>query len=195
MTIEIEAKMRLNDSVGLIDRLLHLVGQPIAEIVESDVFLDTAEKALRSADCGLRVRHEAHLINDLPDRSRITYKGRRENGPIKRREELELGVSTADTAVLLLERLGYHVQIRFQKHRRRWRVEPCYVEIDQLPYLGRFVEIEGPSDDAVMAVREQIGLADEPLLQQPYVGMLEAYLLEHEIADRDIRLPEHHLAE
>lgn len=191
MNIEIEAKMRLADPAGLADRLSHLAGEPVAEMVESDVFLDTADKALRAADCGLRVRDEAHLINDLPDRARVTYKGRREAGPIKRREELELGVASADAAVLLLERLGYHVQIRFQKHRRRWHVDECYVEIDRLPYIGHFVEIEGPSDAAVMAVRERIGLADEPLLHQPYVAMLEAYLLEHEIEERDVRLPEH----
>lgn len=192
MNLEIEVKMRLTDTSSLLDRLGHLAGEPVAEMLEADVFLDTADKSLRAADCGLRVRSESHLINDIPDRSRITYKGPREAGPIKRREELELGVASADTAVLLLERLGYHVQIRFEKRRRRYHLDDCYVEIDQLPHLGHFIEIEGPSDDAVMAAREKLGLAEEPLLHQPYVAMLEDYLLEHEIPARDIRLPEHH---
>lgn len=191
MALEIEAKMRLHDPSALADHLNHLAGEPVDEMIESDVFLDTADKALRAADCGLRVRAEIHLLGDAHDRARITYKGRREAGPIKRREELELGVASADTAVLLLERLGYHVQIRFQKHRRRWRVDDCFVELDRLPYLGHFVEVEGPSDDAVMAVRDRIGLAHEALLHQPYVAMLEAYLLEHDIPDREITLPEH----
>ena len=191
MSVEIEVKMRAEDPAALIDQLNQIAGNAIAEIVESDVFLDTAEKQLRAHDCGLRVRGEAFLFGDHPDRARITYKGPRETGLIKRREELEVMVGSADDAALLLQRLGYHVQIRFQKHRRRWHLNDCYVELDHLPHLGHFVEIEGPSDEAVLAVREALGLGEQPLLQEPYVAMLEAYLLDHEIADRDIRLPEH----
>lgn len=190
MNIEIEAKMRLADPAALESRLNDVAGEPIAEMVESDVFLDTADKRLHARDCGLRVREEAHLFGDSPDRARITYKGRREAGPIKRREELELGITSVDTAVLLLERLGYHVQIRFQKHRRRWHLNDCYIEVDELPHIGSFVEIEGPSEEAVMAVRETLGLGEVPLLQQPYVAMLEEYLLEHDITEREVRLPE-----
>ena len=193
MNVEIEAKMRIADPAELTSRLQGIAGDAVAEIIETDVFLDTAEKRLRSHDCGLRVRAEAHLLGETPDRTRITYKGPRETGPIKRREELELTVGSVDHAVLLLQRLGYHVQISFQKHRRRWHLNDCYIEVDHLPYLGDFVEIEGPTEEAVLAIREVIGLADHAFVQDPYVGILEQYLLDHDIGDRDIRLPEHKL--
>jgi hypothetical protein len=52
------------------------------------------------------------------------------------------------------------------------------VELDNLPRLGTFVEIEGPKDDTVLKVRELLQLTDRPLVRASYVAMLMTHLQE-----------------
>ena len=41
---------------------------------------------------------------------------------------------------------------------RSWKLGGCTVELDELPHLGTFVEIEGPSEAAILKVRDQLQL-------------------------------------
>jgi hypothetical protein len=61
------------------------------------------------------------------------------------------------------------------------------IELDTLPRLGQFIEIEGPSDDAVMQKREALGLAEAPLVRTSYAAMLTAYIREHDLRTGLIR--------
>jgi adenylate cyclase class IV len=61
------------------------------------------------------------------------------------------------------------------------------VELDELPYLGNYVEIEGPSEKDVESVRRSLGLENLPLIKTGYISMLAGYLEEHKIKDRQIR--------
>ena len=48
-----------------------------------------------------------------------------------------------------------------------------------MPYLGSYVEVEGPGEAEVAKVREALGLADRPPIKTSYIAMLMAYLKEH----------------
>jgi adenylate cyclase class 2 len=52
------------------------------------------------------------------------------------------------------------------------------VELDELPYLGSFVEVEGPDEATVLAVREQLGLSDRPIVKSSYIALLMGHLQE-----------------
>jgi adenylate cyclase, class 2 len=87
----------------------------------------------------------------------------------------------------LLGELGYHETIRFEKRRARYRYDGCNVELDEMPYLGNFIEIEGPDDRTVLQAIKALGLGDRPLIRSSYVAMLLTWLQEHSIDDRNIR--------
>jgi adenylate cyclase class 2 len=97
---------------------------------------------------------------------------------LKSREEIELTVASSDDATQLLERLGFVRMLSFEKRRESWKLGGCKVELDELPYLGSFVEVEGPTDSGVLAVREQIGLSDRPIVRSSYIALLMGYLQE-----------------
>ena len=103
----------------------------------------------------------------------------------KTREEVELRVEDGDAA-LLLERLGFIPSLSFQKRRETWELEGCKVELDELPYLGHFVEIEGPAEEPILRVRERLGLGDRPMIKSGYVELLMSYLQTHNIREREI---------
>ena len=67
-------------------------------------------------------------------------------------------------------------------------LDSCRVELDEIPHLGRFVEIEGPSDEVVMKVREKLGLGSLTLIKASYVAMLSAHLQERGESTTEILL-------
>jgi adenylate cyclase class 2 len=87
-------------------------------------------------------------------------------------------VGNSEDASHLLERLGFVRMLSFEKRRESWKLGGCKVELDELPYLGSFVEVEGPGEQAVLAVREQLGLADRPIVKSSYIALLMGYLQE-----------------
>ncbi len=186
MKIEIEAKVRADDLTVVVARLQELDAEHVGGMREVNIFLDSAERRLNTADRGLRVRTIDHA--DGRRGTAVTYKGPRKPGKLKARREIEFAVDDVDATIALFAELGYREVIRFEKRRTRYRLDGCVIELDRLPYLGTFVEIEGPGDKAVVAAQLKLGLGEHPLIKSSYVAMLGTYLDEHGIAERDIRL-------
>ena len=86
--------------------------------------------------------------------------------------------------------LGYQHVLSFEKRRIRYELDGCNVEMDELPIIGRFVEIEGSSEEAVIAVRTKLGLADEPIIRSSYIAMLKTHQQETHSSETMIKFEE-----
>jgi predicted adenylyl cyclase CyaB len=144
------------------------------------------EDQILAADKGLRVRKN-HNVKTGHDTIVITHKGPRQPGPLKTRTETELEVSNLDDTVRLFEAIGYQQVLSFQKRRESWQLGKCRIELDEVPHLGPFVEIEGPSEAMVMQVRQELGLSQQPIVKSSYTGLLMSYLQEHGETERTVR--------
>ena len=177
MAVEIEAKMAVPDLAPVRAKLQELGAEPAGQNLETNTFFDTEDRSLLAADEGLRLRHNLNTGSGVGEHI-ITYKGPRQHGKLKSREEVEVSVANSQDASELLERLGFVRMLSFEKRRESWKLGGCKVELDELPYLGSFVEVEGPSEEPVLAVREQLGLADRPIVKSSYIALLMGYLQE-----------------
>ncbi|MEX0887139.1 MAG: class IV adenylate cyclase [Phycisphaeraceae bacterium] len=186
MSVEIEAKMRLTDRAATLERLHELKAERHAEILETNTYFDTEKNRLKSADEGLRIRVEQHA--DGSQRATITHKGPRAHGRVKSRSEHEVSVDDPRAAGDLLSSLGYVPVLSFEKRRMRYLLDGCCVELDSLPYIGEYIEIEGPTEDQVLAMRERLGLDKAPLVRASYIAMLDDYIREHRLQTSMIRL-------
>jgi adenylate cyclase class 2 len=180
MGVEIEAKMSVEDHEPLRQSLRAQGARQISKVLETNRILDTDDHALQSAGKGLRVRVNHNLANQQ-DETILTIKGPLKPGPLKSREENELTVADSEEALRFLETLGYRPVLTFEKRRETWELADCKVELDELPMLGRFVEIEGPGEAAVMAVRQSLGLGEQPTIKTSYVGLLIDHLKKHNL--------------
>lgn len=185
MGVEIEAKMRVDSFEPVIVTLRELKAEKLAGHFEVNTFFDTEDRSLLAADEGLRLRRDLELETGR-ERLIITYKGPRQLGPLKSREELEVEVSDADAVSRLLERLGYLRTLSFEKRRESWALDGCKVELDELPYLGKFVEVEGADEPSVLRVRERLGLASRPIVKSGYIALLMSHLQERGIARKTV---------
>jgi adenylate cyclase class 2 len=95
---------------------------------------------------------------------------------MKRRSEVETTVGSADAILAIFEAIGLRETFRYEKWRTVWHVKRCEVALDEVPYLGCFVEVEGPSEAVVRARLADLGLAGEPLISQTYIELLSEYL-------------------
>jgi adenylate cyclase class 2 len=188
MPLEIEAKMSVPDFDQVRARLRESAARSLGAVLETNVILDSAGHDLYRAGKGLRVRKARNLTTSQIVQT-VTFKGPRVHGVLKTREEIELKVDEGDAA-LLLEQLGFVPTLTFQKWRETWELDGCKVELDELPYLGRFVEIEGPGEEPVLAVRERLSMSGHPLIKTGYVELLMSYLETHDIHNRELRLKE-----
>ncbi|MEM6756230.1 MAG: class IV adenylate cyclase [Planctomycetota bacterium] len=188
MPIEIEAKFRLTSPHALTRRLNQASARRVALIREVNTYFDTASQDLKRADRGLRVRIED--VEGRGSRVVITHKGPRVHGPLKSRQEDECEVGTAEDALSMLQALGYRPIMTFEKRRTRYTLGSCRIELDELPLLGWFAEIEGPTDDEVIAARDALKLDGNEMLRASYIALLQAYASEHGLAETILRLPE-----
>ncbi len=76
----------------------------------------------------------------------------------------------------ILKALNFVQVLSFQKKRESWEFDGCKIELDELPHLGLFLEIEGPTDAAIATIQEKLGLADAAPIKESYVGMLMDWL-------------------
>lgn len=186
MATEIEAKIRFDDFDLMRRRLAKAGAQRVKSVFEVNTFFDTSSRKLLRQDKGLRLRENK---DDASGQSTfvITMKGPQLAGALKSREEHEINVEPGPAARDLLQALGYDVILAFEKRRETWMLESCHVELDELPVLGRFVEIEGADDGTVLAVRQKLQLDDEPLIRIGYSKMLADYLQERGTGGREVR--------
>ena len=183
MPEEIEAKIRIGDPEAFRRRMADRARSAGETVFEVNRLFDDAAASLRGRRSALRVREEFRLPDRVRLRTILTFKGPPAAGPVKRRPEFELQVEAAEPLVAILEALGLSEAFRYEKRRTHFPIRArtghggaCEVVLDEVPHLGWFTEIEGPSEEAVLAELADLGLADAPLIRASYIRLLREHL-------------------
>jgi adenylate cyclase class 2 len=188
MPVEIEAKIKVENLAPTRAKLEQLGAKFIADYRELNAIFDTEDRALLAEDKGLRVRTAMDLKTQT-ETCTITFKGPRKHSAMKSREETEMKVESFTAATHLLQQLKFTQVLCFEKKRQSWELNGCKIELDELPHLGCFVEIEGQSEKAIQKVQETLGLGHHPIVKTAYVGLMMTYLQDRGQSDRAVRFP------
>ncbi len=183
MPRELEAKHRVESLVPVRTALERLGATMELRCVEWNQIFDTPEGRLKDRRIGLRLRTLDRAetptgagVPCISGGATLTFKGPPERSAYKSREEVEVVVNHPAGMVELLGGLGFIRVLGYAKRREHWRLGECHVELDELPQLGCFVEVEGPSEQAIDATRQQCGLTACPLVRESYVGLVSSHL-------------------
>lgn len=169
MSVEIEAKLKV-DSLPQIERRLRELGAEfLAEQQQADHHFDDAGRTLTSGDRCLRIRRQSVAGSE---QFFLAYKGPKESSNFKKRQEIEVEIKDADSTQNLLAELGYEKVFTVEKTRRLWQFGGCHVALDCLPLLGDFVEIEGPDDVRIADVQESLRLEHLPHIAKSYAMLI-----------------------
>jgi adenylate cyclase class 2 len=170
MALEIEAKIKVDSCAGARARLGELGARRVYDVLETNELYDTSDQQLFRRGCGLRIR-TCRGEGDVP-RPALTHKGPQQAGLLKSRDEIETEVTDPTALGDILKSLGYVPVIIFEKRREEWELDGLKIELDEVPRLGSYVEIEGPDEASVRALQARLGLGGHPSIQDSYVALL-----------------------
>jgi predicted adenylyl cyclase CyaB len=175
MVHEIEQKLRLLDRVQAQlteERCRRLAVADKAFTIQRDEYFDTSNEDLLKGDFTVRIRQ-------LEDRVFIALKGPRIHQPsgVHRRIELEFEVPDQRHLRTQLETQGLLRTAVIDKRRCEFSIQQCSVALDTVPFIGSFIEIEGPSEEAIEAVRNALDLSAAVAVKENYTELLEREFL------------------
>lgn len=143
----------------------------------------------------LRVRHEYNVMAPgLAPVMVFTFKGKTMKAKYKTCEEhnVELDAEEGEQMVTIFKALGYEKFFEYQKFRSHCELDGCTVCVDELPYIGHFIEVEGPNHREIEKVLARFDLENRLSITQGYRRLLKEYMVDHpgEIGDFSrIRFP------
>jgi predicted adenylyl cyclase CyaB len=159
-------------SVEAASLAVHAAGGRLAvsrRLIEDQLF-DTEEGRLRTAGMALRLRRDG-------PKSVLTWKGPNQPGPVKSREEREVGVDDGFRMASILAALDLKPCFRSQKYREEYRLRDALVTIDETP-AGVFVEIEAPPDE-IDRVARQLERGPDDYRLESYPALWREWCREH----------------
>jgi adenylate cyclase class 2 len=183
--MEIEAKLKIDSHDAVRARLKAVGATFISRVLEANHIFDTPDGLLRASGCGLRVR-DCRALQGVAPPPTLTFKGPRQPGALKTRRELETSIGEADEMLEMLNALGFAQTLRFEKLRESWEFDESHIELDELPHLGLFVEIEGPDEAHVGRVQEALRLKGHDLIHSSYISLLVDYCGRHNLPTSEI---------
>lgn len=150
MTTEIEVKFINVDFDDIRIRLTGLEAeceQPMRAMRRA-VFANDIMNEQRNAY--IRVRDEGY-------RTTVTYK-QFDDLTLTGAKEIEVQVSDFEAMVAIMEKTGMHKRAYQESNRETWKLDGVEIVLDEWPWLNPYIEIEGPTEAAVQAVAEKLGL-------------------------------------
>ncbi len=170
MALEIELKLKVDSLQPIAQRLKQLGAEFAGDFIQTDSYYDDSKDSLVNSDRCLRIRKHRNGGSEVIE---LTYKGARENHRFKTRREIGLKVEKAEELAHLFGELGYRERLTFEKKRSLWEFADCKVALDELPLLGKFVEIEGPNDTLIENAQKQLSLEHLSHIPQSYAHLME----------------------
>ncbi|MHC4983159.1 MAG: class IV adenylate cyclase [Planctomycetota bacterium] len=174
MSDEIEVKFKVDDFAAVRRALRREGAKYIATVLQLDSYYDTSDRMLLERDCGLRIRRVRCLRSSgagIDPRPLLTAKGPRRGAGAKIRREVQTHLENPEAVTDILESLGLERTLSIEKRRATYRLGRSLVELDELPLIGRFVEIESPSKPDLERTCRFLGLTGQRITDH-YINLL-----------------------
>jgi adenylate cyclase, class 2 len=164
--IETEVKLYVPDLESVAKRLETLGAKITApRILERNTRYEDLGGWIASSGTVIRLRQDTRV--------RLTYKdGERTQGEFgSSRYEAEVEVSDFKTMETILDKLGFHPALSYEKYRTTYELDDAEITLDEMPY-GNFVEIEA-DEDAIGRMVEKLELQNARRMVGSYTTLFK----------------------
>jgi len=177
MAEEMEIKVKVDRHEPVRRRLRSAGAVYLGTVIHTDLYFDTPGRDLLNGESGLRLRvprllRRGDAERDL--RAVLTFKGPlRPHEHFKVREETQTHLDSPEVMRDILKSIGLVEQLSLEKKRASYTLGRCLVELDEIPMIGCFVEVEASREGDIHHARKVLALTGEPLFES-YVRMAVA---------------------
>lgn len=162
--LEIKIKIDSEEHFQLIyDSCKKLFGPPISHVLQLDEYYDTPDGQLKKQDLVIRIRSNG-------EKTTIALKSPRIELPsgVTNRIELEFLSAEGEQVHEQLINQGLNPNEAAEKERWTFIYNDCEIVLDRLPFIGSFIEIEGPSEDAIHKIVHLLDLSSCQIIRKNY---------------------------
>lgn len=161
MHTEIEIRILEVDKEKLEEKIKKVNGEFVYEYYQRRYVYDTNPKKDK----------QWFRLRDTGKEVTLTYKNIEKNS-IDGTKELEIEVDDFENTHLMMEKLGYEAKAYQENKRTRYMLDGVEIDIDSWPLIPTYVELEGPSAEAVYQVLEKLELSKEKAIA---IGVKEIF--------------------
>jgi adenylate cyclase class 2 len=163
---ELEIKIQIGSKKQfetVFDACQALYGAPTSHVLQLDQYYDTSDRQLKKQDLVVRIRSSNNTRT-------IALKSPRVDLPsgMSKRIELEFVAADGKDVEEQLKEQGLDAHEASEKERWTFVYNDCEIVLDRLPFIGYFVEIEGPSETAIQTVVRALNLSESTVIQKNY---------------------------
>lgn len=176
---ELEIKISIGSDENLIkiyQQCTQLFGSPVSHLKQLDEYFDTSDGQLKKQDLVIRIRSNG-------EKQTIALKSPRVELPSGMTNRIELEFSTDGEQVRsqLLNQGLDPVEVAEKEH-WTFMYEDCEIVLDKLPFIGSFIEIEGPSELAIHKVVSLLQLTSHEVVRQNYGELMRGKFRELQLS-------------
>lgn len=148
-------------------------GTPSSHFKQLDEYFDTQDSQLKQQDLVIRIRSEN-------GKKMIALKGPRMKFPDGMTNRIELEFASADGEQIHSQLQQQGLQSHEAQEKERWTFvhQDCEIVLDKLPFIGTFIEIEGPSENAIKEIIRLLDLSSFPTMHNHYGELMKAKFVE-----------------
>jgi predicted adenylyl cyclase CyaB len=163
---EIEIKFAITDTKAVTNRLRKLGFRiAVGRHREKNYLFDDPAGNLQRSGKLLRVRK-------TPSSQTVTYKGPiSATSKLKHREEIECRIEDADVLIRILQEVGFAIRTEYSKYRTVFEKDDFSISLDETE-AGNYLEVEGPSDEAVTSLGEKLGYSEKDFVRRTYAELI-----------------------
>lgn len=177
---EMEIKIQIGSEEQfqkIFDGCTALCGPPVSHVLQLDEYYDTPDGQLRKQDLVIRIRSNG-------GKKTIALKSPRVELPsgINHRIELEFLSAAEENVHEQLTGQGLNPHECAEKERWTFIYKNCEIALDKLPFIGSFIEIEGPSENEIHEMVHLLSLSENQVVRKNYGELMKAKF-------RELQLP------
>lgn len=182
---ELEIKLQIGSEEHfqeVFDSCTRLFGKAQSHVHQLDEYYDTLDGQLKKQDLVIRIRSNG-------EKKTIALKSPRVALPSGMTNRIELEFLSADGEKVheQLKNQGLNPNESAEKERWTFIYNDCEIVLDKLPYIGSFIEIEGPTEIAINQVVSLLNLSSCQVIRQNYGELMMAKFREMQLPLTNIR--------
>lgn len=177
---ELEIKIQIDSEqlfINTFNACNSLFGPPASHVLQLDEYYDTPDRQLKKQDLVIRIRANGEKTTIALKSPRIEM----ESG-ITSRIELEFLSAEGKKVQDQLLSQGLNPFESAEKERWTFVYNACEIVLDKLPFIGSFIEIEGPSEADIQNIVGLLNLSSSKVIRQNYGELMTAKF-------RELQLP------
>jgi len=163
---ELEIKIQISSEdhfQTIYDSCNQLFGAAISHVLQLDEYYDTPDGQLKKQDLVIRIRSNGK-------KKTIALKSPRVELPSGMTSRIELEFLSAEGENVHDQLLSQGLNPNEAAEKERWTFtyDDCEIVLDRLPFIGSFIEIEGPSEAAINKIVHFLDLSSCQVIRKNY---------------------------